>query len=426
MGFISAHLGIQVGFVVFCDFAGDGGSLITANGVDLVAGNAVGLLASHCRALIAIDFCVLAAISFRHSTLHAFRLAATDGIGLVSCYHIRLISAYIGALVTVNRSCLAAVFFRDTTFDRFGFAAAHRILLVAAHDVGLVSAYRGLLVGLDVGLQGIEVFLFRTFHIHGTVSGHGVGLITCHIMVFISAHLGIQVGLVVFCDLAGNRFRQSSFYGIALVTGYFGTHITTNSRHQILANGIGHVICRSVGDVLGAVAQGFRSNVSNVLGIVCNTSILSCISDIFRSCIFDVFSSVGNSTVISCIGNISIGRCIGNVICCFIGNRIRCFIDQFLSFVSDSTLFCRIGNIRRSLGGRSRVGSIGDFTGDGIYLLIYLGEYRIRRFKLIQDFIDTLLERRGFTFLILEDTTGFRCTLSCCIGVTIFIRQCAL
>ena len=245
-------------------------------------------------------------------------------------------------------------------------------------------------------------------------------------MGFIAANLGRQVGLVVFCDLAGNCFRQSSFYGIALVTSYFGTHITTNSRRQILANGIGHVICRSVGDVLGVVAQGFRSNVSNVLGIVCNTSILSCISDIFRSCIFDIFSSVGNSTVISCIGNISIGRCIGNVICCFIGNRIRCFIDQFLSFVSDSTLFCRIGNIRRSLGGRSRVGSIGDFAGDVIYLLIYLGEYRIRRINLIQDFIDTLLERRGLTFLILEDTTGFRCTLSCCIGVTIFILQCAL
>ncbi|WP_270400178.1 hypothetical protein, partial [Mitsuokella multacida] len=44
-GLVSAYLGIQVGFVVFCDFAGDGGSLITANGVDLVAGNAVGLLA---------------------------------------------------------------------------------------------------------------------------------------------------------------------------------------------------------------------------------------------------------------------------------------------------------------------------------------------------------------------------------------------
>ena len=204
-------------------------------------------------------------------------------------------------------------------------------------------------------------------------------------MGFVAAHLRAQVGLVVFGDLAGNRFRQSSFYGIALVTGYFGTHITTNSRRQILANGIGHVICRSVGDVLGAVAQGFRSNVSNVFGIVCNTSILSCISDIFRSCIFDIFSSVGNSTVISCIGN-----------------------------------------IRRSLGGRSCVGSIGDFAGDIIYLLIYLGEYRIRRINLIEDFIDALLERRGLTFLILEDTTGFRCTLSCCIGVTIFILQCAL
>ena len=332
----------------------------------------------------------------------------------------------MGALVTVNRSCLAAIFFRDTAFDRFRLAAAHRVLLIASYDIGLVAAHRGLLVCLDVGNLGVEVFCFRSFYTDRTVSGHGIGLAASYIMGFIAANLGRQVGLVVFCDLAGNRFRQSSFYGIALVTGYFGTHITTNSRRQILANGIGHVICHSVGDVLGAVAQGFRSNVSNVLGIVCNTSILSCISDIFRSCIFDIFSSVGNSTAISCIGNISIGRCIGNVICCFIGNRIRCFIDQFLSFVSDSTLFCRIGNIRRSLGGRSRVGSIGDFAGDVIYLLIYFGEYRIRRINLIEDFADALFEGRCLAVFIFEGTAGFRSALSCCIGVTIFILQCAL
>ena len=229
-------------------------------------------------------------------------------------------------------------------------------------------------------------------------------------MFFFTGNGSFQSAIVVFRNFASYRFRQCSFYGIALVACYFGAHITANSSRQILANGIGHVICRRVGNVLGAVAQGFRSNVSNVLGIVGNTSILSCISDIFRSRIFDIFSSVGNSTVISCIGNISIGRCIGNVICCFIGNRIRCFIDQFLSFINDSATSCGIGNIRRSLGGRSRVGSIGDFAGDVIYLLIYFGEYRIRRINLIEDFIDSLLKGRGLAIGIIGDhIAGFRC-----------------
>ena len=82
---------------------------------------------------------------------------------------------------------------------------------------------------------------------------------------FFTSNGGFQSAIIVFRSLASNRFRQSSFNGIALVACYFRAHIATdgsaqvrlvifhhiarngsfhfatNGRRQIPANGIGHI-----------------------------------------------------------------------------------------------------------------------------------------------------------------------------------------
>ena len=75
------------------------------------------------------------------------------------------------------------------------------------------------------------------------------------------------------------------------------------------------------------------------------------------------FSSfVGNS--LRFIADSAVGSNVADIaILCFVGNAVRSCVCQFFGIIGNSAICGRIGNIRRSLGGRSRVGSIGDFTG---------------------------------------------------------------
>ena len=301
---------------------------------------------------------------------------------------------------------------------------------LADNGAGSIRFYINSLVG-DLVL----CFVGDVFCCQAAVAGHGRGLV--------SAYLGIQVGLVVFRDLAGDSGLQFSTNGVG--------HIAGCCVHQVFSRiGDGSISC-AVGNITGCSIQ-------DIFGIGCDRLICCIVCDAafihhtlncrtvanlggyrFTGRIGNGFciighrfsSFVGNS--LRFIADSAVGSNVADIaILCFVGNAVRSCVCQFFGIIGNSAICGRIGNIRRSLGGRSRVGSIGDFAGDVIYFLIHFGEYRIRRINLIEDFIDVLFECGSLAIGIIgNDITGFRCihlfhisvdSIGSCFGLT-FFRQ---
>ena len=153
-------------------------------------------------------------------------------------------------------------------FRSIGDTISSHFALHSRAITNLVGNLFGSCVGDVLGTQAAV-----TGHSSSLLSGNSIGLVPVDRVFFFTSNGGFQSAIVIFCSFASHRFRQGSFNGIALVAFHFGAHIAANSRLQILANSIGHIFRRHVGNVLSIIGDGTASGAqADVFGVLADSS----------------------------------------------------------------------------------------------------------------------------------------------------------
>ena len=189
----------------------------------------------------------------------------------------------------------------------------------------------------------------------GLIAADGVGLVPSDIVdlaavdrvFFFSGNGGFQSAIIVFHGLAGHG----------------GLHFAANGRGQVFANGIGHVFCSVVDDILGLIGNG--TVLSRVGDVFCRQAAVTGygrgLVSAYRGAQvgFVVFCHIASDSGLHFAAH-SRGQIFANRV----GHIFRSVVGDILGLIGDRTVLSRVGDIFCRLGDASAVGAIGYGAAD--------------------------------------------------------------